>query len=430
MTRYIDIARIGEHLAGTRGLTELGVAAGCFALAWLVHRRYALRRGERGEVAAQGVFALVALVLLLIARAALARSGGTPLLDVAIPLGVALVVTRVLVYTLERLFPTASWLRGSSRAIAYAIWSALALYYLGVAGELVDFLDSIELPLGRQRVSLATIGQGALIVLATVAMTLWLSGFVERRVMSTGIDVNLRVVLAKFLRALLVVVGVLVSLPTIGVDLTLLSVFGGALGVGIGLGLQKLAANYIAGFTILLDRSVKLGDLVTADGRQGTITRFTSRYVLLRAFDGVEAIVPNETFVTTTVLNHASMGAKARIVVPVQVAYDADVERALALLEEAARAEPHVQLESNRAPRAYVTAFADSGVNLELMLWTSEPEGGLLALKSAVHRRILRTFGEAGIAIPYPQREVRVIGVPPGMAERPGTAARGSPLVE
>ena len=165
--------------------------------------------------------------------------------------------------------------------------------------------------------------------------------------------------------------------------------FGGALGVGIGLGLQKLAANYIAGFTILLDRSIRLGDMITVDGRYGEVSRVTSRYVVVKGIDGVEAIVPNETLVTTTVLNHSYTARDIRIAIPVQIAYDSDVDVALRLLEEAGRAEPRV-LKDPSPPMAFLVAFADSGINLELGIWIRDPENGQLNLRSALNRRILR----------------------------------------
>ena len=138
-----------------------------------------------------------------------------------------------------------------------------------------------------------------------MVVTLWISGLIEHRLaLATQLDANLRVVLSKAISAVLIVVGILIALQQIGFDLTLLTVFGGALGVGIGLGLQKLASNYIAGFVILLDRSIRLGDLITVDNRMGVVTKVSSRYVVVRSGDGIEVIVPNETLVTTTVLNH------------------------------------------------------------------------------------------------------------------------------
>jgi small-conductance mechanosensitive channel len=171
-------------------------------------------------------------------------------------------------------------------------------------------------------------------------------------------------------------------------------VFGGALGVGIGLGLQKLAANYIAGFTILLDKSVQLGDLVTVDNRNGIVTAVTSRYVVVQGLDGVEAIVPNETLVTTTVLKHSSSARRIRVAIPVRITYQSDVERALTLLEDAARAEPRVLRDATLAPQAFVSGLGEFGVDLELGVWIADPEGGQLGLRSSINRRVLRSFAE------------------------------------
>ena len=214
--------------------------------------------------------------------------------------------------------------------------------------------------------------------------------------------------MAKTIRALLLVVAVLVALQAVGLDLTLLSVFGGALGVGIGLGLQKLASNYIAGFTILIDRSIRLGDMITVDTRHGVVTRVTSRYVVVRSLDGVEAIVPNETLVTTTVLNHSYTSRDVRLGIPVQVSYDSDLDVALRLLEAAGGSHPRV-MKSPNPPSAFVVRFAESGIDLELGVWILDPENGQLNLRSDLNRAIFRAFTEHGITIPYPQRELRIL---------------------
>jgi small-conductance mechanosensitive channel len=185
----------------------------------------------------------------------------------------------------------------------------------------------------------------------------------------------------------------------VGIDLTVLAVFGGAVGVGIGLGLQKLASNYIAGFAILLDRSVRLGDFITADNRYGVVTRVTARYVVVRSLDGIEAIIPNDTLATTTVLNHSYSSRNARVTIPVRVSYDSDIERALVLIAEAAAAEPRT-LRVPSPPEASLVRFGENGVELEVGLWIGDPENGQGNLRSAINRRILAAFGAEGIRIP------------------------------
>jgi small-conductance mechanosensitive channel len=258
-----------------------------------------------------------------------------------------------------------------------------------------------------------------------LVLVLWISGLIEQRLArATQLDVNLRALLAKSIKAVLIVIGVLIALEQIGFDLTLLTVFGGALGVGIGLGLQKLASNYIAGFAILLDRSIRLGDLVTVDNRTGVVTRVTSRYVVIRGGDGLEAIVPNEALITNTVLNHSSTATRIRIAIQVQVSYDSDVEAALGILREVAGQQPEV-LGGDQAPSAMVINLADSGITLEVGVWIDNPhiQGGL---KSALYRGVLKAFAAHGIDIPYPRRDVRNTGTIPVAEDPRGESAQAT----
>ncbi|MGI8894337.1 MAG: mechanosensitive ion channel family protein [Casimicrobiaceae bacterium] len=414
----IDFTRLESALATSAGWVELGLMLACLAIAWLVDWQLWQRaRAAHGGVwvrfpggLARVVFPLLALALLFVARLAFQRCVGPPFfIDIALPLLVALAAIRMFVYGLRRLFSSHAVLKTSERAIAFTVWGAVILYFTGVLPEIVDELDRIVIPLGSSEISLLTIGQGVVAVLVTLVITLWISGLLEQRLMRTAsLPANTKIVLSKFLRAVLLVLGILIALQAINFDLTLLTVFGGALGVGIGLGLQKLAANYFAGFTILLDRSIRLGDMITVDGRYGVVSRVTARYVVVKSLDGVEAIVPNETLATTTVLNHTYSGREVRVGVSVQVSYDCDVDFALRLMEEAAREDPRIVAEPN-PPAAFLVNFADNGINLELGVWLRDPENGQLNLKSALNRRILTAFRANGINIPSPRREVRVI---------------------
>ncbi len=421
MLAPIDFSRLSNALDSPRYWAELAVVFLCLAIAWVIDRQIEIRarhhqaaarhpniRGGVGRV----TFSMVGLLLLLLARSAYRAVGGHPFfIEIAIPLLIALAAIRMLMYGMRRLFANATWLKTSERAIAFTIWLLAVLYFVGVLPEIARELDTIALPFGKTPVSLLTIAKGAAAVVLTLIVTLWLSGLIEQRLTSAeGVDTNLRALLAKILRAVLLVVGVLVALEAIGFDLTLLTVFGGALGVGVGLGLQKLAANYIAGFTILLDKSIRLGDMITVDNRQGRVAKVTSRYVVLRSVDGIEAIVPNETLVTTTVLNHSNASHDIRVAAQVRIAYDADVERALRIMEEAAGAEPRV-VAAPEPPTAFVTALGEVGVELELVFWVSGPMAGVQALRSLAIRRILAAFAEQGIAIPAPRRDIRMTSV-------------------
>lgn len=434
MLNAISFERLETLLGTTHGRVQVAVVLACFAIAWLVDRR--VTRGFapgaeathlRGGVV-RGVFPITALLLLVLARPAFRKHDDTLFFDFAIPLAIALAGIRVAVYTVRRLFPDAAWLASSERAIGFAIWGALVLYFGGIGSELMHWLDSIRIPVGRTQVSLASMIEGLIVVVVTMSVALWLSGFLERRLMQTELNPNLRAVTSKLLRAFLVLIGVLFALQAVGFDLTLLSVFGGALGVGIGLGLQRLAANYIAGFAILLDKSVKLGDVVTVDNRFGKITEVTSRYVVVSGMDGVKAIVPNEALVANTVLNHSQNQGRVRVPVVVQVDYRSDVERALAIMVEATAGEPRILRLPGVEPAAFLTALGDSGLTLELGVWIGDPENGQLGLRSAILRRILAAFADEGIRIPYPRREIQIVGgeVAGGGGDDPGAVPPAS----
>jgi small-conductance mechanosensitive channel len=417
MLTSIDFSRVETALASPSGWLELGIALACFAAGWIIDRRFSLKRDHATDVVRVGlggvnrvIFPLASLVLVVIATAIYGHFRRPFFLSLALPLVIALALIRLLVYALRGVFGNAPWTKGSERAISYSIWVLVVLYFLGILQDVGAELDAMQIPVGRGHVSVLEISKGLLVVVVTIAVTLWLSGLIEQRLTRAGaIDLNMRVVLSKFLRALLLVIGLLFALQAVGIDLTLLSVFGGALGVGIGLGLQKLASNYIAGFTILLDRSVRMGDMITVDGRHGIVSGVTSRYVVVRSLDGVEAIVPNETLVTTTVLNHSYTSKNVRVALTVQISYDSDVDLALGILTDAANAHPRV-LKAPDAPAAFVARLGESGIDLELGLWIGDPENGQLELRSAINRAVLRAFRERGIRIPFPQREIRIVG--------------------
>jgi len=398
-------------------LWQAGVLAPCLLVAWWLGRQLQWRAPEDsrealkyGAAAARRVeFPLLAMLLLVAGRSALSYWHSTHLLSVAIPLFGALAGIRFAIYLLRLGFAHAAWLNSFERSIATAVWAALALHLTGLLPEIVGWLSGVEMSLGKHSFSLWTILSAAFWVGMTLLLALWAGSALEARLMrAEGLHSSLRVVAARFAKALLLVVAVLVVLPWIGVDLTVLSVFGGALGVGLGLGLQKIASNYFSGFIILLDRSIRLGDLITADGHHGEVTRITTRYAVVRLGNGVEAIIPNDTLVTTTVLNHSYTDRRVRLTVRVQVAYRTDMEEAFRILLDVAHGHPRVLKEPE--PTAQVLLLADSGVDLELGFWIEDPELGSQNVRSDLSVVLLAEFKARGIEIPYPQREVRLVG--------------------
>ena len=411
-----------QQSLGTRdGLLELAAIVGCFVIGWAVDRRVRIGSGRESRVARIGagsvnrlIFPLTTLILLLLVRAVLLRWHLPVFFPIAIPLVIALALIRLCVYAIRNVFGIRSTAPTSERAVSFTIWGALLLYYVGVLPEIAASLEETKLPLGKTSVSLLDLGRDGVVVIVTVVLSLWASSLIEQRLMRMShLDNNVRVVMAKLFRALLILIGLLIALSFVGIDLTVLSVFGGAIGVGIGLGLQKLASNYIAGFTILLDRSIRVGDMITVDNRFGVVSKVTSRYVVVRSLDGVEAIVPNETLVTTTVLNHSYTNREIKIGLPVQISYDSDLDLAMKLMEQVALGESRTLRAASTAPLVNVLGFADNGIDLELAVWINDPENGQGNLKSALNVSIWRAFQTNGIKIPFPQREVRLLASAP-----------------
>jgi len=397
-------------------LWQVGALLLCLGVAWLVDRLVRLRetgKGRAWEVGHRGLrrlaFPITGLVLVLVARAIVGPWYHVNLLNLAVPLLLSLAVIRTVFFVLRFAFSPSSTLVGFEKIFALLAWSVVALHILGVLPELIGALESVAFTVGKQKLNLWLMLQGLATVLITLLVALWLGGMIEGRLKAAdSLDANLRVVFSRLAKAALIVVAVMIGLPMVGIDLTTLSVFGGALGVGLGFGLQKIASNYVSGFIILLDRSIRIGNIITVGQERGQVTQITTRYTVVRANTGIEAIIPNEVLVGSTVLNETYTDPKVRIGLPVQVAYGTDLERAMAVLVEAARS--HARVLAEPPPRAFVLAFADSGINMELGLWISDPEAGTGDVRSEINLAIWRAFQAAGIEIPFPQREVRVIG--------------------
>ena len=421
---------VWRELSDPQAIWQIVAIAIAVAVAFVLDRR-----ARRREIAAQYhavkvgvggvkrlVFPLTAVLLLVVARASF-RAFHTDqynILNLAIALLGAMAIIRLAVYLLRHVFGASRVLVSFERWIALAVWVGFALYVTGILPLMVDVLDEIAVPLGKARISLWTMLQGAFWVLMTMLLALWVASGVERRLMRTdALNMSARIALSRIVQSLLVLVAILISLPAVGIDLTMLSVLGGAIGVGLGFGFQKIAANYVSGFIVLLDGSIRLGDLITADNFHGQVKEMSTRYTVVRSLDGREAIIPNEMLITSTVINHSFTNREARSAVQLQVAYSADVERAIALLKEIAQKHPRVHAQP--PANAFVTGFADSGVNLEVGFWISDPEQGTLGVRSDISREILAGFRREGIEIPFPQREVRILGAAAAPAG-PGTA--------
>lgn len=356
------------------------------------------------------LFPLLSLALVSAANLSLHLVDGhtNSLLRVANLLMLAMVNIRILVYIIRRVFEGAQWVQQWEKYISLSIWGLYVLHVVGILPEVLQTLDAISFDAGKVHISVLTVLQGIISVGATLLLAMWIGRTIEHRLMLADVmEMNVRVVLVKVMRSALVVVAVLLSLSLVGIDLTVLSVFGGALGVGLGFGLQKIASNYVSGFIILLDRSIKMGDLISVDNRQGVISGLTSRYIVLKAPDGTESLVPNDTLITQTVVNQSYNDRSVWVGLPVSVAYNSDLDRVMEVMVAVTQDNPRILAEP--APGAFVTAFADSGINLTLGFWLADPENGQMGLKSELNLKIWRAFKEEGIEIPYPRRDVMLL---------------------
>ncbi|HNQ04228.1 MAG TPA: mechanosensitive ion channel [Thiobacillaceae bacterium] len=404
---------------------EVGVLLLAAVGALLVRRRvgqHLQARGETGDgdslrsVALKSlrriVFPLSMLLGVLAARGLLLHWGNpVDLLDIAIPLLLSLVAIRVAVYVLRKTFRPGPVVQAWENIIATSLWIAVALHLLGWLPAVLAALDAMDLEVGRTRVSLLEAGKLILSLLLLWLLALWLARVIEGRITrSTYLGPGMQVALVKLARFVLLVLAFLLALDAVGIDLTALAVFGGALGVGLGFGLQRIASNFISGFIVLFDRSIRPGDVISIDNTLGWVQELHARYVVVRDRNGVERLIPNETLITTEVINWSYSDSNVRMKLPVSIGYDDDPEQAMALLLRAARFSPRVLAEP--APTARLMSFGDSGIQLELRVWIQDPEQGLAGVRSDINLAIWRLFREAGIGMPYPQRDVHIRHMP------------------
>jgi small-conductance mechanosensitive channel len=401
---------------------------------WWVSRRlrepgFMQPRPERGMLRAFGAggfkrisFPLFALVLLLITRRTLHgfEWPHLSLFDLVVPLLAAWLLARVIVYVLRCVFSVGGFLSVFERFITTAVWVGMVLDMTGLADPVIETMEQVSFVVGKQRLDLWMVMHGTVTVAATLLLALWIASLIESRLMAAErMDANLREVLARLAKAFLSVIALLLSLSLVGIDVTTLSVFSGALAVGLGFGLQKIASNYVSGFIILLDRSIRLGNLVSVDDKTtGTITQITTRYTVLRTLTGTEVIIPNEYLVSNIVRNLSFTDSRVRAVTHVQVAYDTDLQSIMPLMVEIAGRHPRVL--ADPAPGVLLIAFADSGINLELGFWVADPENGTGGVASDINLALWQAFRERGVVIPFPQREVRMLSpaMPAATSER------------
>jgi small-conductance mechanosensitive channel len=333
-----------------------------------------------------------------------------------------LVPIRLILYAISRQLHPPRPMGRVERIAGWVIWILVVLFLLQRLQPVVDVVDSVSLPLGKTRVSLLDGLRGLFVVAVFVAAASYLGGLFERRfLLVTQLPIGVRLGVAKVTRVMLVLIAGLIALTAVGLDLTALTVIGGAIGVGLGFGLQRIAANFVSGFVLLGDRSIRPGDVITIGTRFGVVLELRARYVVVRDRDGVDTLIPNENLITSEVINWSYGDRQIRLKLPLVISYQDNPRQAMALMVEAAMAHPRVEKEP--APVARVMAFADNGIELELRFWIRDPEDGINNVRSDLFLSIWDAFGAARITIPYPQR---VLHTPAGGPPAPAAAREDS----
>jgi small-conductance mechanosensitive channel len=410
-----EFLRLLQGLSRPMALVELAAFLGCLIFAWVLVR---LARGKEpnpgsvwfGEGIVDGLlFPALALLAALAAKwlfVVLAPQFPLAVFKLVVPVLLSLAVIRLTVRVLHKAFPASPVMRVVERWVSWLAWIAVVLWILGVLPLLLQELDQTQWKIGGTAISLRNMLEGAITAVAVLVLALWLSSAFESRLLRGASDnLGVRKMAANAVRALLLFVGLMFALSAAGIDLTALGVVGGALGVGIGFGLQKLAANYISGFVILAERSMRIGDMVKVDNFEGRITDITTRYTVIRALNGRESIVPNEMMITQRVENSSLADRKVAMTTVVQVAYGTELETLMARLADVVAAVPRVVADPH--PGVMLTAFAADGLELTVAFWIADPENGQKNVASDVNLAILRTLGELGVEIPFPQRVMR-----------------------
>jgi len=390
-------------------LAELAVLTACVLLAWglvrLMRKRTAgsIWFGNRGI---DGVlFPLLALSLAWLARLVLTGHLPIAVFKLAIPILASLAVVRTMARVLHVAFPKSAFMRSMERTASWLVWLALVLWITDLWPAVLTELESVHWKIGGSDVSLRSLLEGTLTALAALLLVLWLSAAIEARLLAaSGVNLSLRKIAANATRAVLLLIGLLVALSAAGIPIGALGVLGGAVGVGIGFGLQKLAANYVSGFVILAERSLRIGDVVKVDNFEGRISDITTRYTVIRAMNGRESIVPNELLITQRVENFSFADTKVALTTVVQVAYGSDLDRVLPALRSAVEAVPRVL--ADPAPAAQLSSFAADGLELTIVFWIGDMENGQGNVRSDVNLAVLRCLNQLQVEIPFPQRVI------------------------
>ena len=398
-------------------LKELALLALALLLAWFISYQLSRFATHTSVLFGRGVvdgvlFPMAALALAYVAQVVFLKHHTPMLFKLAIPVLLSLALIRLCARVLMAVFPVSPLAQLTERLISWLAWGVAVLWITDLLPLVAQELEQIQLNFGKVHLDLRTLLEGLLSCGLVLVLSLWLSATIEQRLLaSTVSDLSMRKVAANLLRAVLLLVGLLFALSAVGVDLTALSVLGGAFGVGLGLGLQKLAANYVSGFVVLVERSVRIGDYIKVDGLEGRVTDIKTRYTLLRDPSGRESIIPNEMLLTQRVDNLSLSDPQIAVNCTFPLGVDVDIEQVLSLLSLAA-----LQCERvlhDPPPQAFLSKVESAGLEFTVVSWVSDPEAGYLMTRSQINTAVIRALRQAGIELPKAPQQVFCRAAPP-----------------
>ncbi len=420
----MDIKKILDwlsiELSNSATWWQVGITLSIIILVWLTHlyvtKHINSKLSASGRQikrislnAVQRVYApLLALILFLIARSLLEHFNlANKLLNLAVPLAMSLAVIRLSLYILHKVFPNTPFLKTWENVFVILVWSTFSFHLLGWLPDVILILDKVAINFGQNKITLLNVIKVFGSVVIFVLLALWFSNVIEKKLAKTRhLPGYLQLGIAKTIRVVILILAFLVALDVIGFDLTTLTVLGGALGVGIGFGLQRIASNFISGFILLFDRSIRPNDIISVGENFGWVKELRARYVVICDRNGVERLIPNENLVTSEVINWSYTDKNIRIKIPVQISYHNDPEVAMQLMLDAANEMPRVLSTPDAATR--LLSFGDNGINLELRVWVNDPQNGINSVRSDINLSIWKKFKDNGVVIPFPQRDVHL----------------------
>ncbi len=390
-------------------LKELTLLALALLLAWLISYQLSRFASQTSVLFGRGVvdgvlFPMAALALAYVAQVVFLKHQTPLLFKLAIPVLLSLALIRLCARVLMAVFPVSPLAQLTERLISWLAWALAVLWITDLLPMVANELEQIKLNFGKVRLDLRTLLEGVLSCGLVLVLSLWVSATIEQRLLARTVsDLSMRKVAANLLRAVLLLVGLLFALSAVGVDLTALSVLGGAFGVGLGLGLQKLAANYVSGFVVLVERSVRIGDYIKVDGLEGRVTDIKTRYTLLRDPSGRESIIPNEMLLTQRVDNLSLSDPQIAVNCSFTLGTEVDIAQVQTLLCQAALQSERVLRDPE--PQAFLSKVDAAGLEFTVVSWVSDPEAGYLKTRSQINTAVMLALRQAGIELPKSQQQ-------------------------